>query len=162
MTTSDREVSGSRPGIEIFDHCDDGNQTLEWLRNHADLVVEKCLSSPGIRVERSLPTLPGVEVSLVSDAEIASVHERFMDDPTPTDVITFQHGEILISLETAARCAAEHGHSPTREILLYLIHGLLHLNGFDDKSEAARHEMGRVQERILNEISPFPKSKNPG
>ena len=61
-----------------------------------------CLASRGPG-DAPLGELGEIEVSLVSDEDIARVHGEFMDDPTPTDVITFQHGEILVSLDTARR-----------------------------------------------------------
>ncbi len=62
--------------------------------------------------ESALPAdLAEVEVSLVTAAEIARLHDEFMDDPSPTDVITFHHGEILISPETAQQQRRPHGHS---------------------------------------------------
>jgi len=77
-------------------------------------------------------------------------------------VITFQHGEILVSLDTATRHASDHGHPASREALLYLVHGLLHLNGFDDTTPEQRSEMESVQMKILETISPFPERDNPG
>ncbi len=100
--------------------------------------------------------LPGlVNVSLIDDPEIQRVHAQFMDNPDPTDVITFPYGEegdILISVETAARKASELGISFEREIVLYLVHGLLHLAGYDDKTQQGRAEMDGLQESLLNEL----------
>jgi len=79
-----------------------------------------------------------------------------MDDPTPTDVITFHHGEILISLDTARREAPAHGHTVAEETLLYLIHGLLHLSGHTDLHEPDRSAMHREQEDILRQILAGP------
>lgn len=93
--------------------------------------------------------LEEVEISLVSDESIAKVHGEFLADPTPTDVITFQHGEILISLDTAMRQAAENSEPYEREVTRYIVHGLLHLAGWDDREEAERKAMHEVQERIL-------------
>src|SRR5436190_14746033 len=93
-----------------------------------------------------------IEISFVSDEAIAKVHGEFMGDPTPTDVITFQHGEIIISLDTAKRQAAENGELYEREVLRYMVHGLLHLAGWDDREETERVEMHRVQETILKQM----------
>ncbi len=72
-----------------------------------------------------------------------------MQIPGPTDVITFQHGEIFISAETACRRAKTHRTSLGQELRLYLVHGLLHLHGFDDRDPASAARMHRVQERIV-------------
>ena len=71
-----------------------------------------------------------------------------MNDPSPTDVITFQHGEIVISVETAKRQARQFATSLDHELRLYLVHGLLHLHGFDDKTAAGAREMKRVQDKL--------------
>ena len=61
-----------------------------------------------------------------------------------TDVITFQHGEIFVSVETAQRQAARF----EAEIKLYIVHGLLHLHGFDDRTPAKLRSMEAAQKRI--------------
>src|SRR4051812_44050893 len=90
-------------------------------------------------------------VVLVSDNKIAEIHRQFMSIEGPTDVITFQHGEIVISVETALRQAREYRTSIEQELRLYIVHGFLHLLGFDDITAAGRREMARVQERVLRE-----------
>jgi len=96
--------------------------------------------------------LEQIEVALVDDETIARVHGEFMDDPTPTDVITFDHGEIVISVETGARQAAEHGEPLKRELLRYLVHGLLHLAGHEDGEEEARAKMIAEQESVVERL----------
>jgi probable rRNA maturation factor len=95
-----------------------------------------------------------VEISFLDDARITQVHADFLNDPTPTDVITFLHGEILISTETAFRQGAEHGHPLQRELALYMIHGLLHLHGHDDHSPEEAAVMRELQEEILQQVWP--------
>ncbi|HEY1583709.1 MAG TPA: rRNA maturation RNase YbeY [Chthoniobacterales bacterium] len=90
-----------------------------------------------------------ISVLLVSDRRIADLHCRFMEIAGPTDVITFQHGEIFISVETAQRQATAFQTSLGHELRLYLVHGLLHLRGFDDHEPAARRQMHAMQERIV-------------
>jgi len=100
-------------------------------------------------------TVPGADlpdeigVVLVSDRRICELHHDFMRLSTPTDVITFQHGEIVISVDTAERQAAEHGTSLAGELKLYLLHGLLHLRGYDDRAPGARRTMMAVQTRLF-------------
>jgi probable rRNA maturation factor len=124
---------------------------LPWLRRIAKAALPACLAASKPREDAVLATLEEVEVSYVSDAEIARVHGEFLDDPTPTDVITFHHGEILISAETAARQALDHGQTLEHELALYLIHGLLHLAGWHDEEETEAAEMARQQESILQQ-----------
>ncbi len=86
---------------------------------------------------------------MISDRKISELHRRFMQIEGPTDVITFQHGEIFISVETAERQAEAHHTSLNHELRLYLVHGLLHLHGFDDREPAATRRMQAAQERIV-------------
>ena len=70
-------------------------------------------------------------------------------------MITFpygQEGEILISVETAQRQAEEFDSPLEREITLYLVHGLLHLAGYEDATPSSRDEMNALQEELLAEL----------
>lgn len=100
----------------------------------------------------ALEQLEEIEISLVDDQTIAEVHLRFMDIPGATDVITFDHGEIHISVETAFAQSKEFANGFEREIMLYMIHGLLHLAGHEDASEEGLEMMNRRQLEILNKV----------
>jgi probable rRNA maturation factor len=139
------------PEIEIYPHADCEGIDLDLLATQVLAAVPFCLDSRGGE-EPVLPGLTEVEVSLVDDETIARVHGEFMDDPTPTDVITFHHGEILVSLDTARREGPGHGNTPADETLLYIIHGLLHLNGHTDLREPDRAAMHLAQESILDRV----------
>lgn len=117
----------------------------DWLRAKFPLAIAEVLR----RYPASeLADLEEVEASLVDDAAIAEVHGEFLQDATATDVITFAHGEVIVSVETAARRGAEFGKNERGETLLYLVHGLLHLAGLDDLEEEDAAEMARVQELV--------------
>lgn len=117
---------------------------LEALRRFCARALQECLRSNG-----GLHRLPEITVVLVSDRKISELHRRFMNVPGPTDVITFRHGEIFVSTETARRQARQFGTTTADEIKLYIAHGLLHLHGYDDKTSAAARAMARAQERIV-------------
>jgi probable rRNA maturation factor len=95
-------------------------------------------------------------VVLVSDRKICAIHQQFMGIADPTDVITFQHGEIVISVETAARQAAEYGTDLLHELRLYIAHGLLHLAGYDDHSEDGFREMAKLQNELVERAGQRP------
>ena len=99
-----------------------------------------------------LSHLATLEIALVDDATSDRVHRDFMNLEGPTDVITFHHGEIVIGVEVAQRQAAEYGEPLPREILRYLIHGLLHLAGHEDEHPDDRAAMDRAQECIVAEL----------
>ena len=123
----------------------------DLLENYEILAkrVLSCLSAEGL-ARCQLPH--AIEVNFVDDEVIGRVHGEFFDDPTPTDVITFpygEHGEVMISVETARRQGLEFGREFEAEIALYVIHGVLHLAGYEDVAEVDRTEMEQVQERLL-------------
>jgi len=92
----------------------------------------------------------------MSDRRMALLHRKFLGQSGPTDVLTFQHGEIFISVDTARRHACEFGDSLLRELKLYIVHGLLHLHGFDDQTPSEARKMKAAQERILRTCSGAP------
>jgi probable rRNA maturation factor len=121
---------------------------LPWLKRFAPHALAQC-EAYGLAPGAPLEGLEEIEVSILSDRSIAAVHTRFMDIAGPTDVITFEHGEIVLSAQTAARYAAEYGQRLEHELGLYIIHGLLHLNGHDDLAEPAASRMRALQFKVL-------------
>ena len=125
-----------------------GGVLLDELRRCGEAV----LAMIGERQLHRGPLPSRVGVLLVDDRAIAKLHGDYFDDPTPTDVITFPYGaegEIVISVETARSQAEEFRSTFERELALYLVHGLLHLSGYEDASDAGRDEMARLQEELL-------------
>jgi probable rRNA maturation factor len=99
-----------------------------------------------------LAVLPRVEISILGARAMAKVHRDFLKIPGATDVITFPYGEILVCAHIAAARAPEFGHSTTEELALYVIHGLLHLSGFDDVTPREAEKMAAVQQDILKTV----------
>ncbi len=98
----------------------------------------------------------GVDVVFVDDAALADLHGEWLGDDSPTDVITFDlgddldgpAGELYVSELCALRVATEQGLDPRREVALYIVHGALHLCGFDDHEDVERARM-RAAERVV-------------
>lgn len=94
-------------------------------------------------------------IRFVDDGEIGRIHELFLGDPTPTDIITFSYepeergGDIVISLEMAGRSAAEAGWEVREELSFLLLHGLLHILGWNDQDDSSRERMLARQYDIL-------------
>ena len=118
------------------------------LKMFARKAAELCLRLPR-RKKSDLAQLREISVLIVSDRKIASLHRQFMNESGPTDVITFQHGEIFVGVESARRNARRFGNAFERELRLYVAHGLLHLHGFDDRNAASARRMQVVQRKIL-------------
>jgi probable rRNA maturation factor len=98
------------------------------------------------------------ELSLVfvTDRFMRRLHLDFFNDPTPTDVITFplekESAEIYICPKIAKTYASLHDQDPYRELTLYIVHGLLHLAGFDDLDPKKRKEMRKSEKKHMNHL----------
>ena len=99
--------------------------------------------------QTDLRKLSEIFIWLISDRRMGLLHRRFLGQSGSTDVLTFQHGEIFISVDTARRHARAFGNSLLPELKLYIVHGLLHLHGFDDQTPAEARKMKTAQEKIL-------------
>jgi probable rRNA maturation factor len=122
------------------------------LEKFATQAVRHCLQSRK-RKQTDLSKLPRIFVWLISDRRMVRLHQQFLGQTGPTDVLTFQHGEIFISVETAKRHAQIFGNSLMRELQLYIVHGLLHLHGFGDRTQSGARKMKKAQEKILSDCS---------
>ncbi|MFN7065239.1 MAG: rRNA maturation RNase YbeY [Aquificaceae bacterium] len=123
---------------------DKGEVSIRWLKG----ILEKLLSIQG---------LEGVELSvyLTSDQVIKDLNKNYRGKDKPTDVLSFELsepigqylllGEIVLSVDTARRQARELGHSLEEEIKRLLVHGFVHLLGYD-------HELGEEEERIFKQV----------
>jgi len=116
----------------------------------ADAATRCLLLRKGKRTD--LRKLHEIFVWLISDRRISQLHLQFLGERGPTDVMTFRDGEIFISVETARRNAREFGNSLISEIKLDIVHGLLHLHGFDDSTPAHLRMMKDTQEKILRSM----------
>ena len=110
--------------------------------------------------------LQDLSLALVGDRCMADLHERFMGIPGPTDVLTFplDHdqagnvvaGEVVVCVPEARRQAKARGIPVERELLLYALHGMLHLCGYDDRTDASFRTMHRTEDRILAQLGVGP------
>jgi len=145
---SNRSKQEHTPEVVLLNRQRSVRVDRQRLQEFAKRALRLCLLTPA-RNENSLARLAEIQVVLISDSRISQLHQRFLQTAGPTDVITFQHGEIFISVETARRQAREFGTSFRYELQLYIVHGLLHLRGFDDSTAAGERRMAVMQQRIL-------------
>jgi probable rRNA maturation factor len=105
--------------------------------------------------------VPGeVRAKLVDDAEMARAHEAYAGVPGTTDVLTFDlsgdpgvlDADVMLCVDEAARRASERGHDTARELLLYLVHGVLHCLGYDDHDEDAYERMHAAEDELLTRL----------
>jgi len=97
--------------------------------------------------------LTALSLALVDDGRISALNRRLLGRDGPTDVIAFEaedsEGEIIISVDTAARQAEELGHSLMDELRFLVAHGVLHVCGWDDTDPATRQRMHERQHETL-------------
>ena len=159
-TVTPRRPSGPRPGtatdivVDVLDRQRAVRFAPAWLAG----VVRRALARQG--VERA-----EITVLVVGDRRMAKLHEEWLGIAGPTDVITFDladtarprglHGDVAVSAETARRVAREVGWPARHELAYYVVHGLLHLAGYDDHAAADRRAM-RARERLLLRAAGLP------
>jgi probable rRNA maturation factor len=99
-----------------------------------------------------------ISIALVDEASIHALNRVHLSHDWPTDVISFTlsnpddpilAGELVVSAEMAVATAIEDGVQPRDELALYIVHGLLHLCGYDDATDAEAAEMRRREDEIL-------------
>lgn len=140
------------PNLSLYNRQKTHRPNLPWLRRVTKKALPYALAV-ATQSDAPLTQLEEIEITIVSDDEIAQIHADFMNDPTATDVITFHHGEILVSADTALTQGTEHQQSLDMELALYMIHGLLHLAGWDDHEPEEARQMAEHQFRILATVT---------
>ena len=129
---------------------------LERLRE----VIDRVLTEESIEAAQ-------ISLALVDDSAIHRINREFLGHDYPTDVISFHlnpesdiespqgsevkqlEGELVVSTETALREAHAHGWTAEDELILYVVHGLLHLCGYDDLNDQARPVMRQRERHML-------------
>lgn len=126
---------------------------IAWIIEHARKAGQELALTGELRIR------------IVGDAEMSAMHDRHLGDPSTTDVLTFdlsngatgQHGvidaDVLACIDEAKRRATELQHPVERELLLYVLHAMLHCLGHDDHDEAGYDAMHAREDEILERIS---------
>lgn len=134
------------PDIEVVNH-----QPPRQVR--PDSVVALALQ---VIHEEQLP-LQSLSIIFVNDAFLRKLHSDYLDDDSVTDIMTFNlgskseiEGELYISVDRATAHAAEFKVSLAEELTRLVIHGLLHLKGYDDQTAAERQVMRRREQHYLD------------
>lgn len=110
------------------------------------------------RARRAAKLHSRVDVLVASDRELGALNSRFRGKDKPTDVLSFAPmpggdgfaGDIAISADIAARNARELGHSAAEEIKILVVHGILHLAGYDHEHD--KGQMARKEQRLRREL----------
>lgn len=137
------------PGVELPTSC--ARDPFAFVST----VLESVFSFVGKKISLS--------IYLCGDREIARIHGDYLEDPTPTDVISFSltepdevqslelaDGELIVGVEFARRSAEAHQNAWEAELALYLVHGCLHLCGYDDRAEPDLAHMKCAERSVID------------
>jgi probable rRNA maturation factor len=100
-----------------------------------------------------------VSIYFVTEKSICQLHDEFFQDPSSTDCISFPMGvdgtlgEVFVCPKTAILYAEKKGLDPYQETALYVIHGLLHLLGYDDLEEKTRRVMRKKEKSCMRHVN---------
>jgi probable rRNA maturation factor len=147
---------------------------VELCNRQAEIEVPRRRLAAAVRRVLTEAAVDDARISLavVDDPTIQELHREFLGHDDPTDVLSFLlerqgrtlEGEIVVSAQTAVAQAPRYGFSAAEELLLYVIHGALHLVGFDDRSAPQRAEMRAREQAHLEHwgIRPRQGKEVPG
>ncbi|HEV7282570.1 MAG TPA: rRNA maturation RNase YbeY [Pirellulaceae bacterium] len=127
------------------------------IRHLRPFVCERTLREAAERTLAAHGAAEGatIDVAVVDDPSIHRLNRERLNHDWPTDVISFLYeeepiaGELIVSADTAERVAGEFGWDPQAELALYVVHGTLHLLGYDDQADEDRTAMQREENRVL-------------
>jgi len=164
-----------RPELTLANRHPRWRLDLRWLRRilRAALADPVFLAPPpqrrAARASGSAPAALDFELAchLVDSAEIAALNARHLGHVGPTDVISFDYGappgtppeapclcgEVFACLDVARTQAPAYHTTWKSEVVRYLVHGFLHLRGYDDQSAPARRLMKREEDRLMTQLS---------
>jgi metalloprotein, YbeY/UPF0054 family len=122
----------------------------------ADLPALNAAARRRARTGASVAPAGELSVAFLTDPALARLHADYLDDPTTTDVITFEGdesvghaGDICVSVDTALAYSKKHDIPFAEELLRYVIHGWLHLAGYDDLEPRKKRRMRAAEDRAL-------------
>ena len=137
------------------------------VRQKTRLIHRPVVRKIAVHLLNSARSLAGISLAihLIGREEMARINQKFLQHPGSTDVITFDYsdasgriGEIFISVDDALQNAGKYRTTCPLELARYLVHGVLHLQGYDDRIPAERKRMKKQEadclEMIRKEFSP--------
>ena len=140
--------------VELINETEDSSVDQRRLVN----AVQRVLQLESISSDE-------IGIAIVADARIHELNVQYLGHDYPTDVLSFPlsandqplQGDIAVSLDTARAQAARYGWTVQDELLLYVVHGVLHLVGYDDQDQPSAVRMQARQRELLVELGLRPR-----
>jgi probable rRNA maturation factor len=134
--------------------------TVEIANEQSHVPLRQQRLRDAVRMVLQNESVPRAQISLavVDDPTIRRLHREYLQEDEPTDVLSFSleqsedclEGEVIVSGQMAKAAAARFGWPPEDELLLYVIHGTLHLLGYRDATPQQQAEMRRREQACLS------------
>ncbi len=137
---------------------------ISWAEDEALLADAEVERAVFAALERGGRPRAPLAVTFVGEEHLTALHAHHLDDPTATDVITFALGdegegpvgELYVSVDRAREMAHARGVTLARELTLYVVHGVLHLCGYDDHDDEDRGDMRAAEADVLAQLGHPP------
>lgn len=143
-------ASPKRPLHNLQIHIENHQKALPISKRFMKSCVKNILTFLNVDCEE-------ISLYFTTEKKITLLHEQFFQDNTPTDCISFpidkKHlGEIFVCPSVAINYAKKHNQDPLEEVLLYVVHGILHLVGYDDMTPQAKKVMRRMEKKCMDHL----------
>lgn len=140
--------------------------TIQINKKFSDKISSELLEENTLIIFTQLEINPQTDLSILidTDAVLKKLNRLYRGFDQPTDVLSFESneinpetgasslGDIAISFPTAEKQAAEAGHPVENEIILLLVHAILHLTGFDHNTKEEKQQMWAEQQSVLDHL----------
>ena len=134
-------------------------------QTHVPLVEERLKDAVQMVLEDASIVEAQISLAVVDDPTICELQRKYLERDEPTDVLSFVYqsnkqgldGEVIVSAETADLSAASFDWTPQEELLLYVVHGALHLVGYDDTTPDKQTEMRQKERAYLTRLGVVPR-----
>jgi len=120
---------------------------FEFLEKFAKKILS--LDKLGTKISKKFSEL---SIAIVDDEKIKALNKKYLNKDRITDVLAFDYGEIIICLDQAKRQAKELNLSTEQELAILLIHGILHLAGYNDRIKKDKEKMFKQQNKTFKEV----------
>lgn len=137
----------SKLKISCYNQQRDLKISSVWVKK----TVRRALEFHGVKTEE-------IAIHLITDRAMRKMHDRFFQDPSPTDCISFPYdetflGEVFVCPKIALEYVALNGGDPYNEVMLYIVHGILHLIGYDDIEKQDRSIMRAKEKELMGYLA---------